>query len=326
MTNERKVTIIPPKPKYHYRVGIYCRVSSRSQEQLTSLATQASYLTRLVAAKPGWILSDIYLDIKSGSEEADRNEFQRLLTDCRAGKIDVVLTKSISRFGRNTVETLATINEMRAKRVEIVFELEEISTNDSASQLYISILEGVAQEENLNRSENIRLGIKHKVENGTARIFLKRCYGYLNDDNGDLRIYDMEADVVRSIFDMYLAGKSIIGIKRELERSSMLSPTGNSIWCKRSIENILANEKYSGDVLVFKTYCEGFPESKRKTNTDGKHEQYISISNNPMIISKETFKAANEERNRRSNVIKSETGNNRKSTRYSSKKVEMKQK
>jgi len=241
MTNERKVTIIPPKPKYHYRVGIYCRVSSRSQEQLTSLATQASYLTRLVAAKPGWILSDIYLDIKSGSEEADRNEFQRLLTDCRAGKIDVVLTKSISRFGRNTVETLATINEMRAKRVEIVFELEEISTNDSASQLYISILEGVAQEENLNRSENIRLGIKHKVENGTARIFLKRCYGYLNDDSGDLRINDMEADVVRSIFDMYLAGKSIIGIKRELERSNILSPTGNSIWCKRSIENILAN-------------------------------------------------------------------------------------
>jgi len=323
MTNERKVTIIPPKPKYNYRVGIYCRVSSRSQEQLSSLATQASYLTRLVAARPGWKLSDIYLDVKSGSDEADRNEFQRLLTDCRAGKVDIVLTKSISRFGRNTVETLATINEMRAKGVEIVFELEEISTNDSASQLYISILEGVAQEENLNRSENIRLGIKYKVENGTARIFCKKCYGYLNENNGELRINDMEAEVVRSIFDMYLEGRSIIGIKRELERCSILSPTGNSTWCKRSIENILANEKYTGDVLVFKTYCEGYPETKRKPNIDGKHEQYISISNNPMIISKETFEAANEERNRRSNVIRSETGNNRKSTRYSSKKVKI---
>lgn len=321
MTNERKVTIIPPKPKYNYRVGIYCRVSSRSQEQLTSLAAQASYLTRLVAAKPGWKLSDIYLDIKSGSEQTDRTEFQRLLSDCRAGKIDIILTKSISRFGRNTVETLATINEMRAKGVEIVFELEEISTNDSASQLYISILEGVAQEENLNRSENIRLGIKQKVEKGTARIFLKRCYGYLNDNSGALRISDMEANVVRSIYDMYLAGKSIIGIKRELERSSILSPTGNSIWCKRSIENILANEKYTGDVLVFKTYCEGFPETRRKTNTDGKHDQYISISNNPMIISKETFEAANEERKRRSNISRGETGVTRKSTRYSSKKM-----
>lgn len=321
MSSERKVTIIPPKPKYHYRVAIYCRVSSRSQEQLTSLATQASYLTRLVAAKPEWKQSDIYLDIKSGSEQTDRTEFQRLLSDCRAGKVDIILTKSISRFGRNTVETLATINEMRAKGVEIVFELEEISTNDSASQLYISILEGVAQEENLNRSENIRLGIKQKVENGTARIFLKRCYGYLNDNSGALRINDMEANVVRSIYDMYLAGKSIIGIKRELERSSILSPTGNSIWCKRSIENILANEKYTGDVLVFKTYCEGFPESRRKTNTDGKHDQYISISNNPMIISKETFGAANEERKRRSNINRDETGVTRKSTRYSSKKM-----
>jgi hypothetical protein len=120
---------------------------------------------------------------------------------------------------------------------------------------------------------------------------------------------------------MYLAGKSIIGIKRELERSSILSPTGNSIWCKRSIENILANEKYTGDVLVFKTYCEGFPETRRKTNTDGKHDQYISISNNPMIISKETFEAANEERKRRSNINRGETGVTRKSTRYSSKKM-----
>lgn len=322
MASERKVTVIPPTHKYHRRVAIYCRVSSRSQEQLASLSTQASYLTRMVAEKPGWQLLDIYLDAKPGSDMADRSEFQRLLSDCRAGKIDIVLTKSISRFGRNTVETLAVINELRAKGVEIVFEMEEISTNDSASQLYISILEGVAQEENTIRGDNIRLGIKHKIENGTARIFCRKCYGYINDESGELHINDIEAEVVRCIFDMYLKGMSIIGIKRELERRGTLSPTGNSIWCKRSIENILANEKYTGDALVFKTYCEGYPETKRKSNKDLKHDQYISISNNPTIISKETFEAIQEEKRRRSNVITSETGVKRKSTKYSSKKIE----
>lgn len=323
MTSERKVTVIPPKPKHMYRVAIYCRVSSRSQEQLASLSTQASHLTRLAAAKPVWRIVDVYLDVKPGSDATDRSEFQRLIADCRAGQIDIIITKSISRFGRNTVETLSAINEMRAKGVEIVFELEEISTNDSASQMYISIIEGVAQEENLIRSENIRLGIKHKVENGTACIFNRRCYGYTNDESGGLCINDIEADVVRSIFDMYLEGRSIIGIKRELERQGIISPTGNSIWCKRSIENILVNEKYTGDALVFKTYCEGFPQTKRKSNKDMKHDQFISISNNPVIVSKDIFEAAQEEKRQRSNIIASETGTQRKPTRYCSRNIKL---
>ena len=135
-----------------------------------------------------------------------------------------------------------------------------------------------------------------------------------------MHINDIEAEVVRSIYDMYLEGMSIIGIKRELEKHGTLSPTGNTIWCKRSIENILTNEKYKGDALVFKTYSKGYPETKRKSNKNGKHDQYISISNNPTIISKETFEAVQEEKRRRSNIIKCETGNRRKSTRYSSKK------
>lgn len=146
MPDERKVTMIPAKPKFPAakKVGIYCRVSSRSQEQLQSLSTQVSYLTKLVVAKPGWFLCDIYIDVKTGASSSERSEFQRLLSDCRENKINVIITKSISRFGRNTEETLSTIREMRSIGVEIVFELEEVSTSDPSSELLISILAGVA--------------------------------------------------------------------------------------------------------------------------------------------------------------------------------------
>lgn len=320
MLGNSRVTVIPPKPRFTHRVGIYCRVSTRSQEQLDSLANQVSFLTRIVATKLGWQLMDIYLDVKSGSDAASRSEFQRLLRDCQANKLDIVLTKSVSRFGRNTAETLAAINEIRGYQVEVIFDQEELSTNDPNAQLLISILEGVAQEENEARSKNIRWGIMRKVENGTSSIFNRKCYGYYTDENGDLQINETEASVVRLVFDMYLQGQSVLGILRELESQGIKSPTGNDRWCKRSVDVMLRNEKYSGDVIIFKTYNTGSPNVKRKINDSNEINKYISIANHPAIVTKEIFSAVNMERLSRSNITKDENGSKRKSTRYSSKR------
>lgn len=320
MPNERKVTVIPPIPKFTHRVGIYCRVSTKSQEQLNSLSSQLSWLTRKVSRTLGWYLVDIYLDIKSGANASNRNEFQRMLQDCREKKLDIIVARSISRFGRNIVDTLATINEARACNVEICFDQEDLSTKEPRSSFIISLIEGVAQEESKARSGNISWGIQRRVENGTASILNRKCYGYSHDDNGNLQVNEYEAGIVRSIFDMYLQGYSVIGIIRELEDRGIESPSGKDKWCKRSIDVILSNEKYTGDVIVFKTYNTGFPETVRKVNDSGERDKFISIGNHPGIITSEVFSAVQAEKERRSNIIKNENGKSRKSSRYSSKR------
>lgn len=157
------------------------------------------------------------------------------------------------------------------------------------------------------------------MENGTAAIFQRTCYGYEHDEHGHLSVKRSEADIVQKIYHLYLDGQSILGIKRTLESEGIPSPTGKKSWCKKSIENILSNEKYTGDVIVFKTYNEGFPQTKRHKNSDGiKHERYLSESNNPAIITKEVFEAVQQEKLRRSNVEKNGNGIVRKSTRFSS--------
>lgn len=154
-----------------------------------------------------------------------------------------------------------------------------------------------------------------KVQNGTAAILNRSCYGYRHNDNGDLQVDETEAGVVRAIFDMYLQRGSILTIIRELEVQGIKSPAGKDKWCKRSIETMLRNEKYNGDVVVFKTLNVGYPEMKRQKNT-GEHSKYISVGNHPAIISKEAFEAVQAERARRSNFEQDENGTRRKSTRY----------
>ncbi|MCT8978045.1 recombinase family protein [Clostridium sp. CX1] len=151
MPNERKVTVISPSTKIICPVAIYCRVSTRSQDQLDSLANQISYLTQLTAAKVNWRLIDIYIDIKSGSNTTNRSEFQRMIHDSENGKIDIILAKSISRFGRNSTATLKALNTLRSCNVDVYFENEEIHTKDGKNTFLISLLEGLAQEESSNR-------------------------------------------------------------------------------------------------------------------------------------------------------------------------------
>ena len=308
MADENKrIHFIPPlPPKREKRVGIYCRVSTNSVDQLKSLTAQVSALTRLVAANPKWLLVDVYIDIASSKTGSSRKEFTRMLKDCKSRDIEIILTKSISRFGRDTVEILDALNQLRALGVRVIFEQEVLDTADIDNDLMISIIESIAQAENESRSENIKWGIKQRAAQGTSKLYNRKCYGYYNDEDGNLAINEAEAKNVRLIYNLYLQGKSVIGIVKELERLGIKSPTGKDTWPKRSIDVILSNEKYIGNARLL---------------DDGKHSSYyLAENNNPAIISKETFQAVQIEKQHRSNVIKSEEGVQRKSKKFSSKK------
>ncbi|MCL2836905.1 MAG: recombinase family protein [Defluviitaleaceae bacterium] len=169
------------------RVGIYCRASSKHDDQLASLVNQVSYYTRVVTNQPGWWLIDIYIDIKSAETASQRTEFLRLLQDCRANKLDLVITKSISRFGRDTVDLLNAVRELRELGVGVLFDQETISTADSDGELFITIIEACAQAENESRSENTKMGLIMKAKNGTSGLYKRRCFGYYTDKFGNLQ-------------------------------------------------------------------------------------------------------------------------------------------
>lgn len=239
-------------------------------EQLQSLTAQVSHLTRITAATPQWLLADVYMDIETSKTGSFRKEFNRMLEDCQAHKLDIVITKNISRFGRDTVETLDALNRLKAFGIRVIFEQEELDTANTDSDLIISVIESVAQAENESRSENIKWGIKNRAASGKSKLYDRKCYGYKHGADGRLIIDEETAKNVKLIFDLYLSGQSVVGIIKELEKREILSPTGKEKWCKRTIDVMLSNEKYTGDVKLLKS---------------GNSEvQYLSTDNNPAII------------------------------------------
>ena len=320
--SERKVTKVPfiPKLEHLRKVGVYCRVSSVRIDQLRSMSSQASHLTKTVLNSPRWRLIDIYLDFHSGLDD-NRPELQRLINDCKDGVIDTILTKSVSRFGRNTAETISLLRELKAIGVRVIFENEEIDTSKYESEFLITLIEAYAQEESFNRRENILWGLEKGMKDGTSQLYNRRCFGYRKNENGDLEICPEEAEIVKLIFDLYLQGNSILSIIKELESKEILTPSGKKKWCNQTVVKILTNEKYMGNVLLKKTYTDGFPNRKRKKNSGEKH-QYLAEQVHPEIISKEMFDAVQEKRKRRSNVeIDENVVKKRARKRYCSKSV-----
>lgn len=307
MTENKRIEYIPAKPpKREKRVGIYVRVSTNSVEQLKSLTAQILALTRLTSVNPKWLLVDVYIDIASSKTGSSRKEFTRMLKDCQSHDLEIILTKSISRFGRDTVEILDALNQLKLLGVRVIFEQEELDTANTDSDLMISIIESIAQAENETRSNNIKWGIKQHAANGTSKLYNRKCYGYANAKDGSLIIEAAEAENVKLIFNMYFQGKSVIGIVPELERLGIKSPTGKGKWCKRTIDVMLSNEKYTGNVRLL---------------NDGKHDaHYLAEDNNPAIISNEIFQGVQIEKKHRSNITKGEDGSQRKGEKYSSKK------
>lgn len=302
-----KVRVIPSntiEPIKH--VVIYARVSSNSMEQLDSLKAQISGLTKFVSGQRNWKLVDIHIDIASSKKGSARPAFHKMIEECKAGLTDIVVVKNISRLGRDTVEVLDAINTLRESQVRIIFKQEELDTLTVGSSLLISTIEACTQAENETRSANIKWGIKQRASNGSLGFYRRKCYGYVKDKNGDLVINEEQAAIVRLIFDLYLGGKSILGIVKELKERSIKSPTGKENWPKRSIEEMLSNEKYIGVSVV---------------NVGGKEGQIYKLNDShPGIISKEMFDAVQEEKHKRSNVIVDENGTHRSSKKYSSKK------
>lgn len=300
-----KVRVIPAntnEPMKH--VVIYARVSSNTMDQLESLKAQISGLTKFVSGHNNWKLVDIHIDIASAKKDSARPAFHQMIEECKAGLTDIVVVKSISRLGRDTVEVLDAINTLRDSQVRIIFKQEELDTLTVGSSLLISTIEACTQAENETRSDNIKWGIKQRASNGSLGFYRRKCYGYDKNENGDLVINKEQAEVVKLIFDLYLGGKSILGIVKELKDRNIKSPTGKDNWPKRSVEEMLSNEKYIGIAVV---------------NVDGEEGQVYKLNNShPAIISNEIFDAVQEEKLKRSNLVVDENGTHRSGKKYSS--------
>lgn len=321
MNKNRKVTqVYNPLPLKKTKVAIYCRVSTTHEDQAHSLANQISYYKAMVNRRLDWELVDIYADVKSGKNTSGRPEFKRMLEDCSSHKIDLIITKSISRFGRNTAETLAALNKLRNLIVHVIFENENINTQDTKQDFLIAILQTAAQAESEARSQNIKWGIANGLKSGKSKLYNRRCFGYSNNQNGDLIINEEEAETVRKVFDLYISGYSVLAIIRELACQGIKSPTGKERWSKRTVDTMLSNEKYAGNVLVGKTYCKDYPNNKRLFNNNREYPQYLVTGNHLAIITEDLFKRVQGEKFRRSNVHRDEEGSaTRKATHYSMK-------
>ena len=302
-----KIWYIPARnDRLEKKVGIYCRVSTAEKEQLYSLTEQISALTRAVANVSQWRLADVFIDIASAKGDIPRREFERLMKECEAHNISVVLTKSISRFGRDTVETLTAINKLKAVGVRIIFEHENLDTDEVDSDLMISVMESLAQAENESRSENIRMGLAMRAANGTSGLYKRKLYGYTKNINGELVIDEEQAKNVRDIFRWYLDGASVLGIIKKLYDVGILSPTGKEKWNKRTIETMLSNEKYTGTVTLLDSATQEYMYQMKECI--------------PPIITESEFRAVQEEKKKRSNIVTDDEGTHRSSKKYSSKK------
>jgi DNA invertase Pin-like site-specific DNA recombinase len=320
MDNKRKVTRINNLSiKWKFNVAVYCRVSTPHAEQIESLSNQIEYYRHMVSTHIDWVLVDIYADIQSGKNSSGRPEFQRMLEDCRNKKIDLIITKSVSRFGRNTVDTLDTINKLPTLNVDLFFEVENIHISETSKTFLMSILGALAQAESEARSQNIKWGIRRGFESGTSKFYNRKCYGYYHDLEGNILINEQESVVVNKIFNLYLSGFSTLAIIRELNKEGIKSPTGKESWPKRTIDTILSNEKYMGNVIVGKTYTTNFLENERHIN-NGEQDKYQSLYACAPLISKEQFEQVQKEKLRRSNIHKNADGTiSRTSTHYSMK-------
>ena len=317
---ERKIHFIPPKIKTEKRVAIYCRVSTTRDSQTDSLETQKDGLVEIVKSNPDWTLYGIYEDQDSGGN-TNRPGFQRMIWDSYDNRFDIILVKSISRLARNTVHLLETINKLRGLGIEVVFEQENITTRYHGQDLHIAVHTAMAQAQSEALSEAIKWGLRRGFETGESKLYARMCFGYKHNEEGELIIKEEEVAVVRMIFELYLKGYSVDMIMRELAYSNIKSPAGKEKWAKRTIQTMLTNEKYIGNVILGKTYTGQYPNNKQKVS-QGSQDRFLMKEAHQPIISKEIFEQAEEEIKRRSNIELVDGKSKRKNTHYSAKGID----
>lgn len=275
------------------RVAPYCRVSTDSEEQKNSYNSQLKYYQELITRRPEWVFVDIYADEAiSGTLDYKRTDFMRMINDALNGKIDLIITKSISRFARNTLDTLKYVRMLKEKNIAVLFEEENINTLEMSGELLLTILSSVAQQESENISEHVKLGIKMKRERGEL-VGFNRCLGYkANYETNTLEIIEEEAEIVRYIFDRYIQGAGSTVIARELNELGKKPIKGNKFQ-ESSIRGIIRNEKYKGDVLMGKTFTVDAISHKRVKNY-GEEDMYYIENHHEPIVSVETYNKAHE--------------------------------
>ena len=285
------------------RVAAYCRVSTDKTDQVNSFITQMRYYTDYIKSNPKMILIDIYADEGiTGVMAKKRTNFMRMMRDCEKGKIDLILTKSVARFARNTVDSLNYVRRLKAKGIGVYFEEQALDSLKTENEMALGLYSVLAQAESENISANVRWGIRQRMQSGTFK-FRYNLLGYRKGDDGNPEIVEEEAQYVRAIFNMYLDGKSLDQIKSYLEGEGVLTKTGKNVWNKCIIQAILTNERYCGDLLMQKTFTENCITKKVKKNR-GEMPKYLIRDNHPAIITHETFKMAQMEMARRGSVRK----------------------
>lgn len=281
------------------RVAAYARVSTDQDEQLSSYEAQVEFYERHIKSNPEWEFVSVYADEGiSGTNTKKRDGFNRMIADAMAGKIDLILTKSISRFARNTVDTLTTIRKLKEKGVEVYFEKENIYTMDAKGEVMITIMSSLAQEESRSISENVTWGKRRSMEEGKVSMSYQSFLGYEKGDDGLPKIVEGEAAIVQEIYRRFLEGSTVREIADYLTMQGIQTPRGKKNWSVSTIMSILQNEKYKGDALLQKTYTVDFlTKTVRKNN--GELPQYYIENSHPAIINPETFDLVQKEIERR---------------------------
>lgn len=282
------------------RVAAYCRVSTDSEDQINSYKSQVQYYTDLIKSNSEWSLAGIYADEAiTGTQVTKREDFQRLINDCMNGDIDLIVTKSISRFARNTLDTLKYVRMLKEKGIAVFFEEENINTLTMDGELLLVILSSVAQQEVENISANVKKGLKMKMQRGEL-VGFQGCLGYdYHPEDKTITVNEEEAEIVRYIFKRYIEGAGGSVIARELQNLGYKTKRGSTTWAETTVIGIIKNEKYKGDILMGKTFTLD-PISKRRLDNFGEEDQFYVRDHHEAIISEEVFDAAQEILKRRS--------------------------
>ena len=325
----RKVTVIPPiaemqgesridmRPK---RVAAYCRVSTDREEQEHSFETQKAMYTEMIMMKPTRQMAGIYADEGiTGTVAKKRPGFMKMIEDCRKGKIDMIVTKSVSRFSRNNLDCLMYVRELKQLGIPIIFEKEGINTIQVSSELLLTLFGALSQAESESISMNVKLGIRQSLKNGNVRFSYKTFLGYRKGADGQPEIVPEQADIVRRIYNDFLAGATYLEIAKRLTEENVPTMGGGNRWFSERIKSILKNEKYKGDALLQKTYITD-PISKRVKKNNGELPMYYVENSHPAIVERRIFDRVQEEIARRAGKKKvKQTGTKTELGRYSGK-------
>lgn len=297
---EPKRSLIVDKEKYHQqRVAAYCRVSTDSEEQLTSYTTQKKVYSEMIAARKDWEFAGLYADEGISGTRADkRPQFKKMINDCLSGKIDYIITKSVSRFARNTVDCLDHVRILKAKGIGVFFEEQNIDTLKIDSELYLVIYAGFAQSESESMSKNITWTFRKKFEDGNSVFMYKKLLGYKKGEDGMPEIVPEEAALVKRVYNMYLAGETPRRISAAMKAEKIEIPGKSLSFSESMISGILTNEKYCGDSVLQKTVTIDCISKTRRKNT-GEAPMYYVQNSHPSIISREVFHKTQEELMRR---------------------------